>query len=54
MATPPQKDQRLGVFIDIQNLYHSAKNLYGGRVNYLELMRQLSAAAAWSARLLMS
>jgi len=41
MATPPQKDQRLGVFIDIQNLYHSAKNLYGGRVNYLELMRQL-------------
>ncbi len=41
MASVPQKDQRLGVFIDIQNLYHSAKNLYGGRVNYTELMRQL-------------
>lgn len=41
MAPTPQKDQRLGVFIDIQNLYHSAKNLYGGRVNYGELMRQL-------------
>ncbi|MCL4405421.1 MAG: NYN domain-containing protein [Patescibacteria group bacterium] len=38
----PQKDQRLGIFIDIQNLYHSAKNLYGGRVNYTELMRQLT------------
>lgn len=41
MAVIPQKDQRIGVFIDIQNLYHSAKNLYGGRVNYQELMRQL-------------
>jgi len=41
MPVISQKDQRLGVFIDIQNLYHSAKNLYGGRVNYSELMRQL-------------
>lgn len=42
MSAVPQKDQRLGIFIDIQNLYHSAKNLYGGRVNYAELMKQLT------------
>lgn len=35
------KDQRIGIFIDIQNLYHSAKNLYHGRVNFKELMREL-------------
>lgn len=36
-------DQRVGIFIDVQNLYHSAKNLYRGRVNYPELMRHLVA-----------
>lgn len=35
------KDQRIGIFIDIQNLYHSAKHLYGGRVNYKELIKNL-------------
>lgn len=34
-------DQRVGIFIDIQNLYHSSKNLYGARVNYKELIRHL-------------
>lgn len=34
-------NQRVGVFIDVQNLYHSAKNLYHGRVNYRELIRFL-------------
>src|SRR3989344_3988834 len=34
-------DQRVGIFIDIQNLYHSAKNLYHGRVNYRELIKEL-------------
>lgn len=37
----PNKEQRVGIFIDIQNLYHSAKNLYGGRVNYGELIKHL-------------
>ncbi|MDP3947891.1 MAG: NYN domain-containing protein [bacterium] len=37
------KDQRVGIFIDIQNLYHSAKNLYGARVNYNELIKALLA-----------
>lgn len=31
----------MGIFIDIQNLYHSAKNLYRARVNYKELMKEL-------------
>ncbi|PIR86881.1 MAG: hypothetical protein COU11_03440 [Candidatus Harrisonbacteria bacterium CG10_big_fil_rev_8_21_14_0_10_49_15] len=34
-------DQRVGIFIDIQNLYHSSKNLYNARVNYKELMASL-------------
>ena len=36
-------DQRVGIFIDVQNLYHSAKNLYHGRVNYRELIKNLLA-----------
>ncbi len=36
-------EQRVGIFIDIQNLYHSAKNLYNYRVNYKELVRHLVA-----------
>ncbi|MGB9608914.1 MAG: NYN domain-containing protein [Minisyncoccia bacterium] len=34
-------NQRIGIFIDVQNLYHSAKNLYHGRVNYSELIKYL-------------
>lgn len=37
------RDQRVGIFLDIQNLYHSAKNLYKGRVNYRELIKSLLA-----------
>lgn len=36
------KEQRVGIFIDVQNLYHSAKNLYGARVNYKELIKHLT------------
>lgn len=34
-------DQRIGIFIDIQNLYHSSKNLFNARVNYKELIASL-------------
>ena len=34
-------NQRVGIFIDVQNLYHSAKNLHHGRVNYRELIKHL-------------
>lgn len=40
-AAPSYANQRVGVFIDVANLYHSAKNLYHGRVNYQELMKNL-------------
>ena len=31
--------QRVGVLIDVQNLYHSAKNLYQARVNFGEILK---------------
>lgn len=31
--------QRVGVLIDVQNLYHSAKNLYGAKVNFREILK---------------
>ena len=45
--------QRVGIFIDVQNIYHSAKNLYQARVNFQELIktvlgrRQLIRAVAY-------
>lgn len=35
----PRTNHRVGVFVDMQNLYHSAKNLYNARVNFAELMK---------------
>lgn len=37
------KEQRVGIFIDVQNLYHSSKNLFHARVNYKELLKELVA-----------
>jgi uncharacterized LabA/DUF88 family protein len=34
MAIIKHKEQRVGVFIDAQNLYHSGKNLYHSKVNF--------------------
>jgi uncharacterized LabA/DUF88 family protein len=31
--------QRVGVLIDVQNLYHSAKNIYNSRVNFREILK---------------
>jgi uncharacterized LabA/DUF88 family protein len=39
MAFIANPEHRVGVFIDIQNLYHSAKHLHGSRVNYKELLK---------------
>lgn len=47
------QDQRVGVFVDVQNLYYSAKNLYGAKVNFEEVLktavadRQLIRALAY-------
>ncbi len=35
----PRANHRVGVFVDMQNLYHSAKNLYNARVNFAELLK---------------
>jgi len=32
-------EQRVCLFIDAQNLYHSAKNLYNAKVNFKELLK---------------
>lgn len=37
------KSQRVGVFIDTQNLYHSAKNLYKARVNFNQVLKDAVA-----------
>ena len=33
------KNQRVAVFIDAQNLYHSARSLFGGRGNFKNLLQ---------------
>jgi uncharacterized LabA/DUF88 family protein len=32
--------QRIGIFVDVSNMYHSAKNLYNGRVNFNALLKE--------------
>ncbi|MDD2745430.1 MAG: NYN domain-containing protein [Candidatus Gracilibacteria bacterium] len=36
-------NQRVAVLIDTNNLYHSARSLYGQRVNFAELLEQATA-----------
>ena len=43
MTVIKHKEQRVGVFIDTQNLYHSAKNLYRARVNFGAIMKEAVA-----------
>ncbi len=39
MAVIKHKAQRVAVLMDVQNLYHSAKNLYNSRVNFKEVIK---------------
>lgn len=43
MAVIKHKDQRVGVFIDTANLYHSAKNLYQSKVNFGNVVKDAVA-----------
>jgi uncharacterized LabA/DUF88 family protein len=44
MAISKHADQRVGVFIDTQNFYHSAKHLYNNsRVNFAAILRDAVA-----------
>ncbi len=36
-------DQRVGVFIDVQNLYYSARNLHGKKVNFGNIVEEAVA-----------
>lgn len=38
-----RKNHRVGVLVDVANMYHSAKNLYKSRVNFRELLRLVTA-----------
>lgn len=50
------KEQRVGVLVDVSNMYHSAKNLYNRRVNFKEILlkavagRKLIRATAYAIR----
>ena len=43
MTVIKHKEQRVGVFIDTQNLYHSARNLYQARVNFGAVLKDAVA-----------
>ncbi len=43
MPAAKHKEQRVGIFIDAQNLYHSARNLYGSRVNFGQVVKDVLA-----------
>jgi uncharacterized LabA/DUF88 family protein len=40
MSIIRHKEQRVAVFIDTQNLYHSAKNIYHSKVNFDAVLKQ--------------
>lgn len=44
MAVIKHSDQRVAVFIDTQNLYHSAKNLYNAKVNFGKVLSEALGA----------
>ncbi|MCI0542466.1 NYN domain-containing protein [bacterium] len=44
MAVIKHASQRVGVFIDTQNLYHSAKNLYQSKVNFGAVLKEAVGA----------
>ncbi len=59
MANPrtiSHSSQRVGVFVDAQNMYHSAKNIFKARVNFKEILnsavsdRQLIRAVVYVIR----
>ena len=43
MVPNQHKEQRVGVFVDVQNMYYSAKNLYAAKVDFSKVL-QLAVA----------
>jgi len=54
--TTKHKEQRVGVFVDVQNMYHTAKHLYSANVNFGKILevavgeRRLIRALAYVVR----
>ncbi len=50
------KEQRVGILVDVSNMYHSAKNLYNKKTNFKEILvkavagRKLIRATAYAIR----
>lgn len=40
MIKARHKNQRIGVFVDVQNMYYSAKNLYKSKVNFHTILKE--------------
>ncbi len=40
MTKSGHKDQRIGVFVDVQNMYYSAKHLYNSKANFRTILRE--------------
>ena len=41
MSVIKHHEQRVGIFIDTQNMYHSARDLFGSRVNFGRLVEEV-------------
>ena len=35
-----KREQRVGVFVDVQNMYYSAKNMYKSKVNFAQILKE--------------
>lgn len=40
MNSVQNKEQRVGIFVDVQNMYYSAKNLYSAKVDFGKILQE--------------
>ncbi|MEF8879850.1 MAG: NYN domain-containing protein [Candidatus Thermoplasmatota archaeon] len=40
MTKARHRHQRIGIFVDVQNMYYSARNLYKSKVNFKKLLKE--------------
>ncbi len=38
-----RRDQRIGIFVDVQNMYYSAKNIYKAKVNFANILKEAAS-----------
>jgi uncharacterized LabA/DUF88 family protein len=44
MESQQNREQRVAVFVDVQNLYYSAKNTYNAKTNFAEILKAVVGA----------